>query len=108
MEKQTRIAQQKNEIKQQFKQKIKECERKIIEANECAKIMKKNISFSYQLVTSISDSLALLNENDLKTKKDEIQIQVLNFDNDSVLIWSTKKFFDKLEMMKDVINSYED
>lgn len=44
----------------------------------------------------------------MKTKKDEIQIQVLNFDNDSVLIWSTKKFFDKLEMMKDVINSYQD
>lgn len=47
MEKQARIVQQKNEIKQQFKQKIKEVERKIIEANECAKIMKKNISFSY-------------------------------------------------------------
>jgi len=56
----------------------------------------------------MTDSLALLNEDSTKAKKDEIQIQVLNFDNDTVLIWSTKKFYDKLEMMKDVINSYQD
>lgn len=47
LEQQSRIAQQKNEAKNQFKAKIKEIERKIVEANECAKIMKKNISFSY-------------------------------------------------------------
>lgn len=37
-------------------------------------------------------------------KRDEIQIQVLNFETDNVYIWSTNKFYDKLDMMKDLIN----
>jgi hypothetical protein len=41
--------------------------------------------------------------DEVKFKKDEIQIQVENFDNDTVHIWSTKKFYDKLEMFKDTI-----
>ncbi len=72
LERQTRIVQQKNEQKNQFKQRIKEIERKIVEANECAKIMKKNITFSYQLVGSMSDDLASLTEDSMRFKKDEI------------------------------------
>ncbi len=66
----------KNEQKNTFKQRIKEIERKIVEANECAKMMKKNISFSYQLVGSMSDSIASLTSGDdsLALKRDEIQI----------------------------------
>lgn len=76
LERQARIIQQKNEQKNAFKQKIKEIERKIVEANECAKIMKKNISFSYQLVGTMSDNITSFSGNDdvLKIKKDEIQI----------------------------------
>lgn len=100
----------KNEQKNTFKQRIKEIERKIVEANECAKMMKKNISFSYQLVGSMSDSIASLTSGDdsLAIKRDEIQIQVLNFETDNVYVWSTKKFYDKLEMMKDMINTVQD
>lgn len=55
----------------------------------------------------MSESLSsFTSEDNLKIKKDDIQIQVLNFDNDSVLLWNTKKFLDKLEMMKDMINTY--
>jgi hypothetical protein len=55
----------------------------------------------------MTDSLTSFTaEDSLRIKKDEIQIQVLNFDNDSVLLWTTKKFLDKLEMMKDMINTY--
>lgn len=35
-------------------------------------------------------------------EKEEIQIKVENFDNDTVHLWSIKKFYDKLEMIKDV------
>lgn len=85
---------------------IKEIERLIVEANECAKMLKKNISFSYQLIGSMSDSIASLTSGDssMAMKRDEIQIQVLNFETDNVYIWSTNKFYDKLEMMKDMIN----
>lgn len=109
-DKMERAVQAKTELKNQFKQKIKEIERKIVEANECAKIMKKNIQFSYKIVGQMSDSLMSFNKpgDEVKIKKDEIQIQVENFDNDTVLLWSTKKFYDKLEMFKDTINTVQD
>lgn len=73
-------------------------------------MMKKETHFSYQLVGTMSDTLSMINqsEDSLKIKKDEIQIKVLNFDTDTVYVWSTKKFYDKLEMMKDMINTYQD
>lgn len=69
-------------------------------------MLKKNISFSYQLVGSMSDSIASLTSGDssMAMKRDEIQIQVLNFETDNVYIWSVNKFYDKLETMKDMIN----
>ncbi len=70
--------------------------------------MKKNIQFSYQIVGQISDSLTSFTNtgDEIKIKKDEIQIQVQNFDNDSIYLWNIKKFYDKLEMFKDMINTY--
>ncbi len=68
-------------------------------------MLKKNISFSYQLVGSMSDSISSLTSGDnMAMKRDEIQIQVLNFETDNVYIWSVNKFNDKLETMKDMIN----
>ena len=91
-------------------EKIKQVERKIVEANECAKMMKKNISFSFQVVGTMSDNInSLISGDDSSAlKKDEIQIQVLNFETDNVYVWSVKKFYDKLEMMKDMINTVQD
>jgi hypothetical protein len=72
--------------------------------------MKKNIHFSYKIVGQMSDSLISFNKpgDEVKIKKDEIQIQVENFENDTVYLWSTKKFYDKLEMFKDTINTVQD
>jgi hypothetical protein len=58
----------------------------------------------------MADSLKSFNKpgDEVKIKKDEIQIQVENFDNDTVYHWSTKKFYDKLEMFKDTINAVQD
>ena len=54
----------------------------------------------------MSDSIASLTSGDSSAavKRDEIQIQVLNFETDNVYIWSVNKFYDKLETMKDMIN----
>ncbi len=42
-----------------FRQQIKEVERKIIEANECVKFMRKNVKFSYQLVSVMPETFRL-------------------------------------------------
>jgi translation initiation factor RLI1 len=42
-----------------FKLQIKEVERKITEANECVKFMRKNVRFSYQLVSVLPEKFKL-------------------------------------------------
>lgn len=88
---------------------MKEVERKILEANECSKLLKKNIRFSYQLVGVIPDSFSMSSSMDeIKVSKEEVQIKVENFDSDTIHLWSVKKFYDKLEMIKDMINTFQD
>lgn len=43
---------------------------------------------------------------DMKNRRNEIQIKVENIDNECCYIWSTEKFNDKLLMMRDVVNTY--
>lgn len=47
-------------------------------------------------------------QDDYKSKSDDIQIKVENHENDTIFIWSVKKFTDKLETIKDMINTYQD
>jgi hypothetical protein len=79
-----------------FRQQIKEVERKIIEANECVKFMRKNIKFSYQLVnvlpdifrldSALSDSFQASAASSVNEK--EIVIKVQNFDKGSIFEWT--------------------
>lgn len=46
-------------LNERFRQQIKEVERKIIEANQCAQFMHKNIKFSYQLVSVMPETFRL-------------------------------------------------
>ena len=57
-----------------FLLKMRDIERSIAEANECAKMMKKNICFTYQLIGIIPNNLGLNNQplEDLKNRKEEI------------------------------------
>lgn len=42
-----------------FRAQIKEVERKIIEANECVKFMRKNVKFSYHIVSVMPETYRL-------------------------------------------------
>ena len=92
-----------------FKGHIKEVERKIVEANECVKFMRKNIKFSYQLVSVMPETFRLdtggLADNQVQARQ-EIQIKAQNFDSDAIYEWSLKKFYDKLEEIKDKMDSF--
>ena len=44
-------------IKDRFKTELKKVEKHIIEANECMKQLRRNVNFSYELVTKLPDSL---------------------------------------------------
>lgn len=44
--------------------------------------------------------------DEYRSNKEEVMIKVENFDNKSILVWSVKKFYDKLEMIKDNISTF--
>ena len=91
-----------------FKQHIKEVERKIVEANECVKFMRKNIKFSYDLVSVMPDKFSLdplVSENNIPTKQ-EIKIKVQNFETGTMFVWNLQKFYNKLDEIKDKMDSY--
>lgn len=93
--------------KEQLKHKIKDLSRQIAEANECAKILKKDIHFTYQMVGVIPENI--MNSQpleDLKNRQDDFQIKVENHENENCYIWSTEKFCNKLLMMRDVISNF--
>lgn len=103
------MKQKDNEVKRQkkeaFRQKLRDIQRSIAEANECAKIMKKNIVFSYQLIGVIPGGFSLNNQplEEMKNRKEEIQVKVENHENDTCYVWSAEKFTNKLMMMRDVV-----
>ena len=44
---------------ERFKLHIKEVEKKIVEANECVRFMRKNVKFTYQLISVMPESFRL-------------------------------------------------
>ena len=99
-----------NQKKDQFRKEIKDIQRKVVEANECAKFLKKNIKFEIQIVGVIPENISnnSFDQFSSSTNNQQVQIKVENFDNDSIYIWDMKKFLDKLEMIKDMINTVQD
>lgn len=92
-----------------FKAEIKKVERQIVEANECVKFMRKNIKFSYKLVSVLPDQFKLdqMQAESLPSRQD-IMIQVQNMDKGEIYEWSQKKFADKLDEIKDKMDSFQE
>jgi hypothetical protein len=90
-----------------LKLKMKDLTRQVAEANESAKILKKNIMFSLQMVGIIPDTmLSSYPLEDLKNRTGDFMIKVENHDNDQCYMWTTEKFSNKLLMMRDVVSTY--
>lgn len=86
---------------------MKDLDRLVAEANECAKLMKKRIYFTTQLFGVIPENFSNNRPlDDLKNRRDEIKVKVEDLENGSVYIWTVDKFKDKLDMMRDVVNTF--
>lgn len=93
-----------------FKAEIKKVERQIVEANECVKFMRKNIKFSYKLVSVLPEHFkldAIHMDSGIPTRQ-EIMIQVQNIDKGEIYEWSQKKFQEKLEEIKDKMDTFQE
>jgi hypothetical protein len=97
----------------------------IKEANEICKMLGKNISFKQVMIQNFVDEAtgrrssisALSNFDDLarqlstgsmKSIKEEMQVQVRNHDKKTNVMWTEEMFFDRLEMLRDTLNQFED
>lgn len=99
----------------------------IKEANEICKMLGKNISFKQIIVQNFEDELGRktffhnkYNNDDaddfrrrassssIKINEEEMNIQVRNHDKNTTVMWSEETFLDRLEMMRDALNHFED
>ena len=44
----------------------------------------------------------------LRNQKEDIQIKVENYENQSCYIWTTSKFQNKLMMMRELVNAFQE
>jgi hypothetical protein len=78
------------------------------EANLCAKEFKRNISLDLKLLRELPDWMGKKVSEDLKKAKVAIQIQVSNKEEGTHYLWSEDKFVDRVEVIRDLINTYLD
>ena len=80
----------------------------INEANEIAKQLNYNVTFSFSLISAgTTESLSGEKvDNLLKARKEQIEIRVDDYINDQMYMWSPQKFRERLIAMRDLL--YED
>lgn len=81
----------------------------IDEANEISKHLAQDIHFAFSLTASGAQENALnVNQTEaLGDKKYKLEVKVHNNQAEEMYIWDTKKFLDRLIMMRDLLSSYE-
>lgn len=97
---------------EQIRQRMKDIRKDVAEANEIAKFMNKDVTFTDTYVTKLDEQGVYGGQGssafDIGEMPDEVQVKVENFDTGQVNIWSCDKFQDKLMMMRDALQTYED
>ena len=90
---------------------MKDIRKDVSEANAIAKFMNKDIHFTDIYVSKFDDSTVYgggSGQAAIQEQQDEVQVKVENFDTGGIHIWSAEKFQDKLVMMRDALQSYEE
>ena len=82
----------------------------INEANEIAKQLGQNVTFSFSLISSSASESATAEKVDslLKARKEQLEIRVDDYIHDELYMWSPNKFKDRLIVMRDLLATYED
>lgn len=84
---------------------MKDIRNDVNEANEIAKFMNKDITFTHIYVSKF-DGEGIYGGNTssaVDEPQTEIQVKVENFDNGSIHVWSCEKFLLKLTIMRDAL-----
>lgn len=90
-----------------IRQKMRDIRKDITEANEIAKFMNKDLTFTDIYVSKFeADNIYSQGRSDID-QQDEVQVKVENYDTGAIHIWSADKFQDKLVMMRDALQVYE-
>uniref|UniRef100_A0A7S3FVJ3 Kinesin-like KIF1-type domain-containing protein n=1 Tax=Strombidium rassoulzadegani TaxID=1082188 RepID=A0A7S3FVJ3_9SPIT len=93
------------------KQKMKNIKKQVDEANEIARSMGKHIVFTAIYISKFDNQSIYANGSssaEVGEMKTEIEIKVENFELDQINQWTCDKFNDKLVMMRDAYQIYEE
>lgn len=98
---------------EEVRHKIKDITKDVEEANSIAEFMNKDIKFTSIIVSkfdeqSVYTSQSAVNNDKLAQQQTDVQIKVENFESGQIHIWTSEKFKDKLIMMRDALQTYED
>lgn len=89
---------------------MKDIRKDVDEANEIAKFMNKDVLFTHIYVSKFDDqgiySGSSTDLTDMQ-QQTEVQVKVENHDNGLINVWDCNKFQDKLIMMRDALQIYE-
>lgn len=92
-----------------IRQKMKDIRKDVAEANEIAKFMNKEIQFTDIYVSKFDDNnVYSQGRKDLAEQMDEVQVKVENYDTGAIHIWSADRFQEKLLMMRDALQTFEE
>mmetsp|Transcript_2220 Transcript_2220/g.3339 ORF Transcript_2220/g.3339 Transcript_2220/m.3339 type:complete len:344 (+) Transcript_2220:2255-3286(+) len=96
---------------EQTRRKMKDLKKNVEEANEIAKFMLKDIKYTAIFLTKFEEESVYSvsgASHDVGEMPTEIQIKVENFDTGQVNNWTIEKFQDRLAMMRDNLQQYEE
>merc|ERR1711988_724937 len=82
----------------------------IDEANEIAKQLNQEVLFSFNLTANVSADKGLnlnVSSIDMSEKQYEIEVKVNNLQTQEQYIWDRNKFKERLIVMRDLLNVYE-
>ena len=96
---------------EQIRQRMKDIRKDVAEANEIAKFMNKDVTFTDTYISKFDEEGVYGSGGksfNMDEMQDEVQVKVENFDTGQINVWSCDKFQDKLMMMRDALQTYED
>lgn len=90
---------------------MKHIRKDLAEANEIARYMGKDVRFSDIYVSKFDEDGVLgggSSNFSVGEQQDEVQVQVENYGTGAINIWSAEKFQERLIMMRDALQTFED
>jgi len=106
--KQKKLAKKENAEQKWLEEKLSKILPLVREANLCAKEFNRNVNMDLRISKELPDWMGKKISDDLKKAKTNLNIHVSNKEQSTEYVWPEDKFVNRLEVIRDLINTYFD